>query len=151
MTIQPATVRAAVRNAGLATLMGAALMMSVTASAQSATIVMRGVVPTVCEASFASAPAANGEGTINLGLMMRKCNDGAGYRIILRTPEGLQGGTVVVGSRRVALSENGETVVIDSDRMDQLITEPAHIKFTGHAAPRAFPVSLQAVPKGQIY
>lgn len=120
------------------------------AQAQGARITMTGIVPTRCEASFSKAPVATGERVVDLGLMTRRCNDGAGYRVILHLQHAHSGGMVVMGSRRIPLSTTGETVLIDSSE-DERASEPAYIDFEQPVAPGTVELRLQTVPKGEIY
>lgn len=124
-----------------------AMMVALTAPAHGTTITMTGVVPTVCDASF-SKMATEGR-RIDLGVMTRRCNNGDGYRVVLRTSEGLKGATFVAGSRRVVLSGT-PTVVIDSNR-DERVSEPAMIVLPSPVAPDTITVTLEVVPKGIIY
>lgn len=129
--------------------LGVALTAGEGPAAQATTVTMTGTVPTLCEASFSQARQSDGSGDLDLGVMTRRCNDGAGYRIVLHTPSGLTGAVLILGGRRIALSGSGETVLIDSNT-DERVSEPARIVFSP-AATVTFVPSLETLPKGPIY
>jgi hypothetical protein len=108
------------------------------------------VVPTICQVAFGSTMVAPNSGEVDLGTMTRFCNDGEGYRVVLHTPQGLNGATFVVGSKRIALSGTGETVVIDSTA-PELASESAHIEFAGGTMPEGFNLGISTQPKGMTY
>lgn len=120
------------------------------AHAHGTAIAMTGIVPTMCETSFSRVQAAADGHSIDLGLMTRRCNDGAGYRVILHTAPGLSGAAFVAGDRRVPLSPSGVTVVIDS-RQDERVSEPVHIDLARPLAPGAFTLHVETVAKGPIF
>ena len=119
------------------------------AEAQATTVTMTGVVHTVCEASFTMEPVAIDARRYDLGQLKRSCNDGAGYRIVIHTPAGLSGAVLVLGTKQIALSDNGTTVVVDSDT-DGRAVEPARIVLTAPAA-QPLTVRLETIAKGPIY
>ncbi|MCE7796609.1 hypothetical protein LWE61_08560 [Sphingobium sufflavum] len=142
------------RHSGQIALMGATLGIAasavVAAPSHGATIALTGIVPTRCEAQFSKAPEVVTPRRIDLGLLSRSCNDGAGYRIILHTPGSLKGAVFYLGSRRVPLSPSGVTVVVDSNR-DEKVTEAAAIALDTPLAPGSFASRVETVPKGTIY
>lgn len=108
-----------------------------------------GIVPTICNVRFGNMMSPTNSQVIDLGAMTQLCNDGAGYRIILRTPAGLSQATFVYGSNRIALSDSGETVIVDSN-MPNFSVDHARIELNG-AAQENFALSIEAQPKGMIY
>lgn len=142
-----------VRSLVMASATAAALGFAIIpASAEVATtsISIHGVVPTICKAQFGTAMAAAGQQTIDLGLMTRFCNDGAGYRVVLHTPVGLKGASFVHGGLRVPLSESGETVIVDSN-LPEWASEAAAIDLGEGNQLNDFNLSVQTEPKGAIY
>lgn len=118
-------------------------------SAQGTGIVLTGIVPTRCTAAFVGDPVVVDAHRVDLGLLTRACNQGDGYRVVLHTPDGLTGAVVLLAGRRVPLSRTGATVLVDANGPESL-AEAAFVQFDG-TAPMTLPVTVEVLPKGQIF
>jgi len=112
-------------------------------------ITIRGVVPTICRVDFGqSAPRAEGR-TIDFGLTREFCNQGGGYRLVLRHPAGMLNASVSVGGATVVLSPGTETVILDVSGPE--ITSRSVTLRTGNSSIALESVSFRVEPKGAIY
>lgn len=118
-------------------------------SARGTGIVMTGIVPTRCTATFVGDPVVVDAHRIDLGLLTRACNQGDGYRLVLHTPDGLTGAVVLLAGRRVPLSRTGATILVDANGPDSL-SEAVFMQFDG-AVPVTLPMTVEILPKGQIF
>lgn len=94
-----------------------ALLWAAPIGASSTTINLRANVPVYCNVDFLPALSETGKkGLINLGTSREICNSPHGYRIILQHPTDLENSAIISDSRRIPLSQSGETVVWNSDQ-----------------------------------
>jgi hypothetical protein len=108
-----------------------------------------GIVPTTCNVSFSNPSRVTSTGAIELGTMARHCNDGDGYRVVLRHPTGLHNAVFVHGATRVPLSTSGETVIVDSNTAEWS-DDSARIE-SAAPLPENFTLGLSTQPKGAVY
>lgn len=74
-------------------------------------------VPVYCNVELIPAsPGTDQAGVIALGTSSEFCNSPRGYRIILDHPSHLTTASVISGTQRIPLADDGETVLWDSDR-----------------------------------
>ena len=95
----------------------ALLFATPTAASVQGTIYLWAHVPVYCNVELIpSLSGPNAAGVINLGTSSEFCNSPRGYRIILDHPSHLTSASVISGTQRIPLADDGETVLWDSDR-----------------------------------
>lgn len=128
-----------------------ALSPPVQAESVSSEVRLIGFVRTICTVNLAAPNATVANSAVELGVMSRFCNDAAGYRVIVETPRGLSGGTIVSGSTRVPLSTDGQTILYDRNTAE-MGAEAVRIEFDdGVDQQNSFTLSIRVEPKGAIF
>lgn len=103
-------------TAMLLTLALTALYATPTIAEVSKTINLQAEVPIVCNVQFQPlAGQVEAGGVVAIGTAEEFCNAPRGYRVVLQHPSDMIGAAVLSGVERIPLSQNGETVVADSD------------------------------------
>lgn len=119
------------------------------AAPSSTQIAIHGVVPTICRVQFANPVVQPEAGVLNLGNMSEFCNQGEGYRVVVRHPAGLQQAQFTVDGVAVPLSSGTETVLIDSN--GPRVRNSQVLLTLGGSPVQLASLSFSAEPKGITY
>jgi hypothetical protein len=121
---------------------------SLSATTESASFRMSGVVRTVCRLEL-PAPAAQASDVIDFGSFYQLCNSRNGYRVTLTHPTNLEGATLFWDGRAVPLSPGNETVIADENQAAMKYSD-VRLDVRGVSAP-VHSLSFRIDPKGSTF